>query len=501
MTYFIRERTLFCVGLAVTVTVLITVPAFAQLKDASLFENIKRQDSLLFDVGFNTCNTVQIEKVISSDFEFYHDQAGATFGKDAFISDIRNGLCKLSYKAFRELEPASMEVYPLYRHDTLYGAIQTAFHRFYALKGDKPWRFTSRARFTHLWILENGAWKLKRGLSYDHKTIASDEAPDFDDSVAVVSWIRENKVPALGIGVLKNGLLEKVRMYGELDSGRPARNNSIFNVASITKAMTSMLVLRLVSDGKWKLDEPLFHYWTDPDVGKDPRSKKITTRNILNQQSGFPNWRRELPDHKLAFLADPGTKYRYSGEGFEYLRRALERKFNEPLDQLAEQLLFRPLGMKDTHYIWNDSTDSSRMAMPHNADGKPLGFDKNYRPNAADMVTTTIPDLARFLNSVWWHEGVSDMLAAEMWRPVVETKPDRYVGLGWFIYTPVGSQTFAISHGGDDAGMHTICFLLPASGNGLIIFTNSDNGPKLYASIIRAFLGKEGRDIVAIELR
>jgi CubicO group peptidase (beta-lactamase class C family) len=328
-----------------------------------------------------------------------------------------------------------------------------------------------------------------------------DEAPDLADSVKVIRWLQEAKVPALGLGAIRDGRLQKVKVYGDLVSGHPATPHSIFNVASITKAMTSVLVLRLVSAGAWDLDEPLYHYWTDPDVASDPRSKVITTRHVLHQQSGFPNWRREFKDRRLAFLAQPGTAYRYSGEGFEYLRWAIESKFHQPMDRLADSILFRPLGMKDTHYTWSDRTDTARMAVPHDAQGKPLEWERNHTPNAADLVTTTIPDLAKFLVSVMNREGLAASVADEMVRPAVATKPNRFIGLCWFIYTPLESGAYAISHGGDDAGMHTICFLLPKTREGLIIFTNSDNGPKLYAALLKACLGKNGKAIVDIEMK
>jgi len=137
---------------------------------SDLFRMLKLQDSLLFEVGFNTCDITQFEKLISVDFEFYHDKSGITSSKADFITGIRDGLCKMDYKARRELVANSLEVYPLENNGVLYGAIQTGNHRFYALENDKPEYLTSVARFTHVWLLENGQWKLSRGLSYDHRS-------------------------------------------------------------------------------------------------------------------------------------------------------------------------------------------------------------------------------------------------------------------------------------------------------------------------------------------
>ena len=132
------------------------------------FQNTENPGQFAVQVGFNTCDITQFENLISDDFEFYHDRSGITSSKAAFIVSMRDGLCKMDYKARRELVENSLEVFPLENNGVLYGAIQTGNHRFYALEKDKPEYLSSVARFTHVWLLEDGLWKLSRGLSYDH---------------------------------------------------------------------------------------------------------------------------------------------------------------------------------------------------------------------------------------------------------------------------------------------------------------------------------------------
>jgi CubicO group peptidase (beta-lactamase class C family) len=473
--------------------------AQAQVSTTSdLYKTLKTQDSLLFEVGFNNCNIPTFEKLVSDNFEFYHDQAGTMLSKAAFISSVKNNVCSLNYKASRVLQPGSMEVYPLEKNGKLYGAIQTGIHRFYALEPGKPLYFTSRAKFSNVWQLENGEWRLIRSLSYDHQE-TENGAPNFEDVASVEAWLKQNKVPALALGLISKGKLQEVKVYGELDKGRPAAYNSIFNVASLTKTVTTMLVLRLVNAGKWSLDEPLYKYWTDPDVQNDPLSKILTTRHILTQQSGFPNWRRELKDKKLAFLFEPGTKYEYSGEGFQYLTHALESKFHKPLSELADEIVFKPLGMKDSHLTWDAGMDESRFAIQHDSDGNPLPIEKNKVSDGADQFKTTIADYGTFMLSVMNHDGISEHIAKEMLSHNTKTKNGRYIGLGWFIYAPYNGGEYAISHGGDDPGAHSICFLFPKSGQGIIIFTNSENGTKLYINLLNAFLKQHSQDILDIE--
>nr|WP_295922868.1 serine hydrolase domain-containing protein [uncultured Dyadobacter sp.] len=324
--------------------------------------------------------------------------------------------------------------------------------------------------------------------------------PAMDDSLAVMRWIRGKHIPALAVAYIQDGRLKEARVFGEIQPGVPAKQNSVFNVASVTKTVTTMVTLNLVSSGHWKLDEPVAHYFTDPDVRDDPRSQQLTTRDILTHQTGFPNWRSELPGGKLAFQFDPRTRHQYSGEGFEYLRHALENKFKRSLEQLADSIIFKPLGLTDTHYTWH--TDyQQRFAYPFDAQGDPLEITKNTTPNAADLLKTTLPDYARFI--VWMLDGggLKSDLYAEMGSHQVVRKPDSYMGLGWVVYDPVGDGAFALSHGGHDPGVHTIAIMLPKSRKALVIFTNSDNGIQLYPELLSHYLGEQGRAIVAIETR
>lgn len=138
--------------------------------DQNLFKLIKEKDSLLFEIGFNQIDTSQVAKLTSTDFEFYHDEHGITETKIDFVRNIE-GIRELPFKTWRVLVEGSMEVFPLYKDNSqvLYGAIQNGTHDFYQKNEGENARKTNTARFTHLWIIENEAWKLKRVLSYDHQ--------------------------------------------------------------------------------------------------------------------------------------------------------------------------------------------------------------------------------------------------------------------------------------------------------------------------------------------
>ena len=476
--------------------------AFSQ-PPADLYATILLQDSLLFGAGFNTCDIAHFEHMLSDSFEFYHDKDGIS-GKTGFIKALRAGLCgsPATYRSRRELVRESTQIYPLYKDQVIYGAVQSGSHRFYeTLQNDKE-TYAGSARFTHLWLLENGTWKLSRSLSFDHREtdVANYRSAFFDNDSAVASWLKEIRVPVLGIGVIHNGALQQVKVFGELRPGVPAPYNTIFNVASLTKPVTALVTLRLVSAGKWDPDEPLYKYWTDPEVAQDPRHRLLTTRHVLSHQTGFRNWRRENSDGKLQFGFTPGTGYGYSGEGFEYLRKALEKKFRKTLDQLAAEYLFGPLKMTDTRYCWSGTADTQRLAQGYSPEGIPYKTVRNTTANAADDLFTTIPDYGSFLVSILNRQGISDPVFSDMIRPQVASSKGKYFGLGMEIYD-LGNGEYALSHGGADEGCQAICFILPRTGQGIVIFTNVDDGYKVYEKILVHYLGDYGRKIVDIEMQ
>lgn len=462
-----------------------------------LYKTILAKDSLLFSVGFNTCDISQFENLMSNNLAFYHDKDGFS-NKAKFLIDLKSGLCKdrRTRQVKRILVEGSTEIFPLFKNGTLYGAIQNGTHLF-AENIESP---SGTAKFTHLWMLENNEWKLTTSLSFDHQPYQQKENTGFENDKAIENFLKENNIPTLGLGIINNGKLQEIKVFGEIKKGVTAPYNTIFNVASLTKPVTAMVALRLMSLGKWNLDEPLFKYWTDPDVVQDPRNKKLTTRLVLSHQTGFPNWRWMDADKKLRFGFDPGTKYQYSGEGFEYLRKALEKKFKKPLHQLASELIFHPLKMEDTNYIWDKSTDESRFAIGHDKDANPYGTIQNSTPNAADDLHTTIQDYGNFLTNILNGANLKENIYQEMLRKQVQTKENKYFGLGFEIYD-LGEEEYAISHGGSDQGSQCITFLLPKTKQGILIFTNSDIGHVIYEKLLVQYLGDKGKKIVAIETK
>lgn len=140
-----------------------------EAKNSELHLILKMQDSIFFERAFNLCDFDYLNKTIHQDLVFYHDQSGIQ-NREVFIENTRKNICaNQDQKPIRKVVEASLEVFPLYNNGQLYGAIQSGIHSFYIRKSNKPDVQTGRAKFTHVWLLENGNWLLREVLSFDHK--------------------------------------------------------------------------------------------------------------------------------------------------------------------------------------------------------------------------------------------------------------------------------------------------------------------------------------------
>ena len=310
----------------------------------------------------------------------------------------------------------------------------------------------------------------------------------------IPAWMAEYHVPCVGVGIIENGKIKWVRNLGELQAGNPAVTNTLFNVASQTKPVTAMLTLKLVQMGEWDLDEPLAHYWIDPDIAVDPYLMELTTRFVLSHQTGFPNWRSDNGGTKLRFNFEPGTASGYSGEGFEYLRKALEAKFHKSLAVLMDSLLFKPLGMKNTSY-WSDKIDTNHFAMWHDGQGKRYSTSIETSVSAADDLITTIEDYCKLGIYAMQLANEGGPVYADMVRVQRRTKPGIGAGLGWGLVDGLPNGDYAIQHGGSDIGVRTMAVFLPKSNSGVVVMTNGDNGAFIADRIIKRAL-TEGTQVL-----
>jgi hypothetical protein len=142
--------------------------AAAQTEQEKVTSLIFHKDSLFWN-AYNSCDIATLKEFITDDVEFYHDKGGITSGAADLAASVKNNLCSNSdYHLRREPVPGTVKVFPLQKANVIYGAIISGEHYFYLTEKDKKERRDGWAKFTHLWVLTQGVWKMSRILSYDH---------------------------------------------------------------------------------------------------------------------------------------------------------------------------------------------------------------------------------------------------------------------------------------------------------------------------------------------
>lgn len=306
----------------------------------------------------------------------------------------------------------------------------------------------------------------------------------------------QHRIVTAGLGLLVDGKLAWALYHGDASPGVPANAATRFNVASITKTVTAETALRLVDAGELDLDEPLAAYWVDPDIAGDPRLQLLTARTVLTHTTGFPNWRFFRSDGKLAFVRAPGEAYGYSGEGFEYLARAISNKLQRPFPQVVQERVFEPAGMQ--HVVMEIRREGLHdVALPIDDEGtayrvwcRPKGGCREEGSySAADDLLVTVPDYARFLAMVARDESGNAGTPIAPSSVLVDTGDDAVVdcedsttidcpraqgyGLGFLVIDYDAMRI--LGHGGNDWAEVALGYLRLPTRDGLIIFLNAPN--------------------------
>ena len=181
--------------------------------------------------------------------------------------------------------------------------------------------------------------------------------------------------------VARNGKVFHLEATGfqDLESRKPMRTNTIFDVRSVTKTVTAVAVMILIEEGKLGLNDPVEKYL--------PGFKKITIHHLLTHTSGLPFSRpAEIEDitikrdrtlaEVVALLAKqepeftPGTQFRYASSGFAILGRIIEVVSGKPYEQFVKERVFDPLGMRDSFFFIPDDRRARVASVYRKQDGK-----------------------------------------------------------------------------------------------------------------------------------
>ena len=295
-------------------------------------------------------------------------------------------------------------------------------------------------------------------------------------------------IPGLALAIIDGGRLVYSGGFGQRDSqgGRVSASRTVFEAASLSKPVIAYAALKLVDAGELDLDRPLVNYTRYPDLGADPRGQLVTAKMVLAHTTGLQNER--IGSDSLRFSFAPGTRFQYSGEGFVFLGKAIEAITNQPLAQSMKTLVFEPLGMTRSSFVWETRFDDDDAV----GSGRFGNARRRSQPRVArapSSLQTTADDYARFLEAIAQGTGLKPETWRSMQTPVVDVAPSVSWGLGWAIETD--STGKALAHHGDnsDSGFTAFTLLNVERQCGLVYFANSANGLSIVREIASVIPG------------
>ena len=320
-------------------------------------------------------------------------------------------------------------------------------------------------------------------------------------------------VPGLIYGIVRDGRLVHVGAIGvqDLEAHRPTDANSLFRIASMSKAFTALAILKLRDEGRLSLDVlaevyvPEMRAWRYP-TGDSPR---VRVRDLLSHLGGFVNddpWgdrQQVLPEADFTqmlrdgvpFTRAPGTAYEYSNFGYALLGRIVTNVSGRQYKDYVEQEIMRPLGMASTGYDIHASPQT-RRALGYRWENEAFAREPDMAHGAFGAmggIQTSASDYARwvsFLLSAWPARDGPELgpvrrssvreLAQGLNFPQLSRRPGASAdacpqaaayGMGMRIAVDCDAG-FTLAHRGGYPGYGSYVLLLPDHGIGIFAFSN-----------------------------
>ena len=330
------------------------------------------------------------------------------------------------------------------------------------------------------------------------KTDISREALAAEMEGTIPDLMKKAEIPGLTIAVIRDGKLFWSKGFGvkSARTNEPVTEDTIFEAASLTKPFFAYAAMKMVESGKIDLDRPLIEYLPreaiekalghslDQEGFRGDWFRKITARHVLSHSSGLPHGERGMP---YPIFFEPGTKYRYSADGYFYLQKVVEHLTGQPLDAWMQKTAIEPLGMTASRMVWQERYEKE-AAVGHDVLGETDGkFRKRTEAHAAATLYTTARDYARFIMAMMNDTGLKPETIREMLRPQIDVAKDLYWGLGFGLErTPNGD---AFWQWGDYGIFRNYIVGYKEKKIGAVYLTNSFNGLSIGQDLVRAAIG------------
>src|SRR5690349_14028651 len=229
----------------------------------------------------------------------------------------------------------------------------------------------------------------------------------------VYTYLAESHAPSAAFAVIRGNDTLAYGAYGlaDVDARRAPTANTIYEIGSITKQFTSAAIMKLVEQGRVRLDDDLSKY-----VPQFPlQGKKVSIHELLNHTSGIhsytssPEWQKTwndvvTPDAIIKFVAAdtfdfaPGTAYRYDNTGYVLLGMVIEKASGQTCAKYVEAQFFKPLGLRQTSYCPSRTSDPAfARGYTKGTNGiEPAKFLDLSHPFAAGALCSTVGDFAKW---------------------------------------------------------------------------------------------------------
>ncbi len=319
------------------------------------------------------------------------------------------------------------------------------------------------------------------------------------------------KVPGLSIAIFDGGKIVWARGYGMRDvaDGSPVDTGTLFQAASISKPVAATVMFRLIEQGLFTLDVDVNDKLTSWKVPPSPFTtiEKVTPRRAVSHMagltvSGFAGYAVGVPLPTLPQILDglppansapvrvdttPGARERYSGGGVTVLQLMMQDVTHRKFEELARELVLGPVGMMQSTYVQPlPAALTGRAATAYDTQGRPVpGRYHVYPEQSAAGLWTTPSDLARFMLSIGrsYRGEPNGILRQATARKMLTAIPGGS-GLGFGLSGE--GAAFRYRHTGGNEGFRCYAVAFTATGRGVVIMTNSDNGSPLVRELGRA---------------
>ncbi|UII24655.1 beta-lactamase family protein [Fulvivirga maritima] len=294
-------------------------------------------------------------------------------------------------------------------------------------------------------------------------------------------------VPGASVAIINENEVVFAHNYGfkNLKEQSQVDRNTLFEAASLSKSFLVYAAFKMVKERQLNLDKPMYEYMPHEQLAYDERYKLITPRMILSHSSGIENWKSNNNSDSLEILAEPGTEYIYSGEGYNYLAKVMANIRNQTVEELFKETVYQPLGLKNTYSFFMSGKDSvSNYAIGHDSFKKAIDKWKSKKFLPSTTIHTTAADYAKLIVSIFDGHNLSTNSMGDMLEPIIpigKDYPGLYYGAGFEVSYSSG-DTVVFQAGSNDGFKAQLCYSITKK-RGVVLLTNSDRGTLMTSKI------------------